>query len=363
MLQHDEQYTVPDACSTAGRTLCILALMKAKKRKTPTPLLGTLFAKIARRAGAKVLVEPRWGIVGQIRFTNGRNRYFRYSTVDLNPVGASEIAKDKDYANFFLASMGYPTIPGKTFFSKEWAAAIGSREDIDAAYRYAKKIGFPVFVKPNSGSQGRNAAKVETKRELVRALRAVFKHDSVALVQKVVTGNDYRIVVLDGKVICAYERLPLSIVGDGRTSIRGLLRKKQESFIASSRDTRLKMDDPRYAEVLARSGLSLASVPEKGVRIPLLDNANLSSGGESVDVTSRMHQGWKKIAANITRDMGLRMCGVDLMLAGSITGAPGPYVVIEINAAPGLDHYASSGKKQQRIVESLYTEVLKSLAR
>ena len=61
--------------------------------------------------------------------------------------------------------------------------------------------------------------------------------------------------------------------------------------------------------------------------------------------------------------MGLRLCGVDIMVAGNIREAPKKYWILEINAAPGLDHYVKTGKAQQRIVESLYLKVLKSLAR
>src|ERR1700733_5551074 len=155
------------------------------KKKIHTPLLGTLFQKIAPRIGASVLMEPEWGVVGQITFKNGRKRYFRYTSIDLNPMGASEIAKDKDYANFFMKRMGYPIVPGsKTFFSDDWGKAIRSPErNIDAAYRHAEKIGLPVVVKPNSGSQGVGVALVHTKAEFYANMRRIFKRDRVALVQ------------------------------------------------------------------------------------------------------------------------------------------------------------------------------------
>ena len=108
------------------------------KRKTFSPLLVQVFSKMAPKIGATVLVEPEWGIVGQIAYPNGRKRYFRYSSLDLNPLGASEIAKDKDYANFFMAHMGYPIVEGRTFFSPDWAKAIGSRRNIDAASVHAR---------------------------------------------------------------------------------------------------------------------------------------------------------------------------------------------------------------------------------
>lgn len=333
------------------------------KRKVVTPLLGQVLQKIAPRIGAVVIMEPKWKIVGQIIYKSGQKRYFRYSSLDLNPLGASEIAKDKDYANFFMKMMGYPIIPGsKAFYSNEWAKAVQKTgHDIDAAYSYAKKLGFPVIVKPNSGSQGVGVALVYNKREFYRAIRAVFKRDRIALVQRPVKGNDYRLVVLDDKVISAYERIPLNVVGNGFSNIRRLLREKQHRFIASNRDTRIKLDDPRIAEKLKRQGLSLRSFPAKGERIYLLDNANLSTGGDSIDVTDAAHPAFKDIAIRVSKDMGLRLCGVDLMIAGDITQEPGTYWILEINSAPGLDHYAQTGQIQEKIVEDLYLEVLKSM--
>ena len=104
-------------------------------------------------------------------------------------------------------------------------------------------------------------------------------------------------------------------------------------------------------------------MPTKGQQVFLLDNANLSTGGDSVDVIDHLHSEFKKIAINLTRDMGLRLCGVDLMVQGEISKKPEKYWILEINAAPGLDHYAKMGKTQQKIVENLYLEVLKHLER
>jgi len=322
-----------------------------------------MLRRIAPRIGAKVLIEPVWGVVGQIAYRSGQKRYFRYSTLDLNPVGASDIAKDKDYANFFMKGMGYPTITGKAFYSPAWAQAIGSRQSTAAACAYAKRLGFPLIAKPNSGSQGFGVTLVHDESELVRALASIFRNDRVALVQKQVRGKDYRVVVLDGRIISAYERIPLSVVGDGRTSILGLLKRRQKAFVASSRDTQLNINDPRIQAKLSRLGLTMKSVVPSGERVFLLDNANLSTGGDSVDVTGVVHPEFARLAIDLTRDMGLRICGVDLMIDGDISGKPSPkrHWILEINAAPGLDHYAQSGKAQEKIVEDLYLEVLKGM--
>jgi D-alanine-D-alanine ligase-like ATP-grasp enzyme len=204
---------------------------------------------------------------------------------------------------------------------------------------------------------------VHTPAELRKALARVFTLDRIALVQKVVTGHDYRIVVLDNEVISAYERIPLSVVGDGVSSVAALLQKKQRMFEAAGRDTVIKVDD-RMRGKLATQGKTMRSVLQKGEHIFLLDNANLSQGGDSVDVTQVLHDSVRDVAVRMTRDMGLRLCGVDIMLDGDVT-APlkdaKSWHVIEINAAPGLDHYATSGKAQEKIVEDLYVQVLKRM--
>lgn len=334
-----------------------------KKSAYAGPLVGKIFRKIAPKIGAKVVMERKWNIAGQIIYKSGKKRYFRYSSLDLNTLGASEISKDKDYANFFMKRMGYPTIPGLTFFSNKFADEIGSPRKIDEAYKYALMLGFPVIVKPNSGSQGKGVSLVHTRREFYSAMRRIFKLDRVALVQPPVKGRDYRIVVLDQKVISAYERIPLNVVGNGRSTIETLLKKKQRGFTASSRDTRLRTEDPRIKAKLKRQGLTLKSVPTKGRRIYLLDNANLSAGGDAVDVTEVLHSGFRAFAIKLTEDMGLRLCGVDLMVEGDITKTPSRFWVLEINSAPGLDHYVKTGEAQKKIVEDMYLEVLKHMER
>ena len=329
--------------------------------KKESLMLGPLFKKIAPRLGAEVTIEPKWGIVGQIKFADGRKTYFRYNTVDLNPVGASDIAKDKDFANFFMQDMDYPIVPNsQAFYSPRWAKAIGSRQSINAAYHHAVKIGFPAVLKPNSGSQGDGVTVVHNKTEFYQVANAIFRQDRIMLVQSKLTGKDYRIVVLDDEVISAYQRLPLSVLGDGKSTIKQLLCQKQKEFVATQRDTRIKFNDPRILSKLKRQKLSFRSVLKKGEQVFLLDNANLSSGGESIDVTDSIARGYCQLAVSLTKDMGLRLCGVDIMIGGSgdISDFHDDFWILEINAAPGLDHYSRSGEEQSKVVEQLYTKVL-----
>jgi D-alanine-D-alanine ligase-like ATP-grasp enzyme len=334
-----------------------------KKRKF-IPFLGPMLQKLAPRIGAKVIMEPEWGVVGQIIFRNGNIKYFRGGCMDLNTLGSTEIAVDKDYSTFFMKSLGYSTIPGKAFYSNKWSKAIGAKHrNIDNGFVYAEHLGFPVIIKPNSGTQGTHVTLVHNKKEFYKGMRAIFKYDRIALVQSLVVGTDYRIVVLDKKVISAYKRIPLNVEGNGKSTIKELLKAKQKQFIIQGRDTRIKMKDPRIIDKLTHQGFTMHSILKSGEKIFLLDNANLSTGGDSVDVTDILHQSVKNLAIKLTHDMGLRLCGVDIMIEGEIQNKLNNYWVIEINAAPGLDHYVTSGAKQEKIVEKLYLEVLKNMGK
>jgi D-alanine-D-alanine ligase-like ATP-grasp enzyme len=327
------------------------------------PFVSELLLRIAKKSGAVIHLEPRYRFAGQIVYRNGRIRYFRYQHMDLNPLGASEIASDKDFASYFMQHMGYPVIEGRTFFSKRRAASIKSKQTVDTAYQYAKQLGFPVIVKPNSKSQGSGVCKVWTKQQLYQAARHIFRKDPIMLVQRCVKGQDYRIVVLDREVISAYERIPLAVVGDGRTTILELMKRKQRVFKRAGRDTAIPLDDFRIALRLGHLKLGLRSIPERGQEVALLDIANLSTGGSARDVTKIIHPSIRRLAVQLTKDMGLRLCGVDLMIEGKINVPLDRYHVIEVNAAPGLDHYASTGERQAAAVERLYIKVLRALQR
>lgn len=336
---------------------------KYSESKNSTSLASDIISQIAPELGFEVNIEPKFRYVGQLIAPDGRKFYFRNTNFDLNGVGASEMAKDKDYAAFYMRQMGYPVPEGDAFYSDKWCRVIGSEKDINAAYCYAKQLGFPVIVKPNSRSQGVGVAKVYNKREFVESIRFVFENvkDKVALVQKPVEGDDYRIVVLDDNVISAYRRHPLTVVGDGSKTVLQLAKDTEQKLLSLGRRVSIDLEEIRIRHKLKRNKMSPDYILEDQRAINLLDNSNLSTGGEAEDVTEIIHEDYKRFAVGLTRDMGLRLCGVDLMTTGSINEPIFDPTVIEVNAAPGLDHYAEIGEKQSRIVKDLYKKVLLAL--
>lgn len=325
------------------------------------PFITAMLLKLCPKIGATVLVEPEFGYVGRITFKNGRSTFFRNRNSGINSHGAVEIARDKGYTSFFLRGMGYNVPDERTFFSAEWCVRLRNHRDVSAAALYAAELGYPVIVKPNHFSQGTLVAKAWTAREVKKIVNMILKRDSVAIVQRFISGRDYRVVVLDGEVISAYERLPLSVIGDGVKSIERLLNDKQKMFDRSGRDTRIDASDFRLIGKLKRQKLTLQSIPEKGESIPLLDNANLSTGGDSVDVTDGIHGDYRSLVRSVAADMQLRLCGIDIITSDISKPLDPDHIILEINAAPGLDHYASSGETQRKIVEDLYMKVLLAL--
>jgi D-alanine-D-alanine ligase-like ATP-grasp enzyme len=189
-------------------------------------------------------------------------------------------------------------------------------------------------------------------------MRAIFKRDRVGLVQRPISGYEYRVVVLDDEIISAYQRIPLNVVGNGRSTVKQLLKQKMRKYRASGRDTEIAFDDPRITNKLKRQKMDFKSIPARNKRIFLLDNSNLSSGGDSVELTDAVHPAFKRIMVDLTRDMGLRLSGIDVMMETDISTAPARYWILEVNDAPGFDHYAKAGKAQEKIVENIYIKVL-----
>src|SRR3990167_6294550 len=118
------------------------------------PYLTNLIKKLASKVGARAIVEPEWGIAAQIIYKNGVVRSLRMYSLDLNHIASGDIARDKDYAKFFMKKRGFPVAEGKTIFSDDWARSIKSNRTIFYGLKYAKKLGYPLIVKPNSKTQG-----------------------------------------------------------------------------------------------------------------------------------------------------------------------------------------------------------------
>lgn len=324
--------------------------------------MPSILKRLAPKLGAKVLFEPEFNIVGLIRFRNGHKSYFWHNKFNLNSVSAARVAQDKGYTCYFLRKLGYRVPKTQTFFRTDFSKRIGTRRTISEGYLYAKQIGLPVFVKPTRRSQGHGVTRVSNRAEFFLAAQTVLSYDRVLLVQKACIGRDYRIVVLDGEVISAYERVPLAVIGDGRKTIAHLLKSLQKTFIHTGRDTKIPINDIRIQMCLRRFGYDFDFVPDRNERVQLLDVANLSLGGTTIEITSELHPTVAQLAAQVADDLDLRFAGVDLICPDA-TQPVSDYRILEVNSAPGLDHYGASGREHESHIDELYLKVLKAVER
>jgi glutathione synthase/RimK-type ligase-like ATP-grasp enzyme len=333
------------------------------KKSVREPFVARLLARIADKAGVRIELEPEFQFAGRIIFPDGNTHVFRANNLNINRAGSVAIADDKNYTSYFLSRAGLRVPRELSFFSAKLVEKLdpAKRRSPRHACDFATSVGFPVIVKPNNGSLGNLVIKAHSAEEIVSASKRIFERYDVALVQEFLSGNDYRIVVLGDAIISAYQRTTLYVSGDGRSTVEQLILRKKANLASQARpNTEIDPSDFRIDAVLHRHGLNRASVLPDGSIQPLLDNANLSSGGDARDITSLLHPRLADIAVKASRSLGLNLCGVDVICADA-TKPSADYVIVELNASPGLDNYASVGQAQARRVDDMYLKIVKFL--
>jgi len=321
-------------------------------------LVMPVLISAAEKLGLKLLVEPTRGMYAAILFDNGKKFYLKDINFNLNPGSSASLAKNKAATSWFLQKYGYRVPEFTMIFSAEKCKWMNSQDSAQAGFDYATTLGLPVILKPNAMSQGSFIFKAFNADDYFSAAAEIFKHTHTAQVQKFYPGSDYRIVVLGNQILSAYQRIPLRIIGDGVSTIAKFIDQKQKFFVEIGRDTKLDPADVRIARILARTRLSLDSIPPAGDQLYLQDISNLSIGGDTLDLTAEIHLSFAELAVNIARDMNLPLCGIDLITRDLTQPNDGAYIVLEVNSAPGLDNYAFHGAKQVEYVEDLYKQVL-----
>ena len=171
-------------------------------------------------------------------------------------------------------------------------------------------------------------------------------------------GSDFRLLVIGNKLIAAARRDPPQVVGDGVKTVRQLvdhvnLDPKRGSGHATSL-TKIRIDDIALGS-LATQGFNADSVPPKGRRVHLRNNANLSTGGSATDVTDDVHPEVAARAVAAAQMVGLDICGVDLVCDSVLKPIEDQHGgIVEVNAAPGLRmHISPSFGKGRQVGEAI----------
>ncbi len=221
-----------------------------------------------------------------------------------------------------------------------------------------------IVAKPVDGNQGKGVTvNIKTSAELKRAFQYASEFGSRILVEENIEGNQYRVLVVDGKMVAAAMRVPAQVQGDGEHTISQLVemvnQEEQRGYGHEKPLTQIKLDSIALM-LLAKKQYTVSSVPLKGEVVYLRDSANLSTGGTAVDVTEKVHLEYADIAERASRLVGLDVAGVDIMCKDiSLPYSQGGGAVIEVNAAPGIrmHHYPNEGKSQDvagQIIDYLF---------
>lgn len=319
--------------------------------------------------GATLQADPAFGYCGAITFANGRRSPFLGTSFDINGQGAAAIARDKHYCSRFVAEAGLPVPEEVLVYSEAYRAEFGHRNPAlhqqlggtDGAADFAAAHGYPLIVKPNSSAMGRGVFKVADAAALAGALETLSARHTHMLVQRFIAGRDYRVIVFGDEAMIAYERVPFSLVCDGMLTIFALLRRTLAAQAAAKGGNPVTEDDPRITATLAEQGYTPDSIPPAGARIVLLPTANMSSGGDAVDITETIAAPIRRACIDAVRAVGLTAAGVDV-IADDATQPNSPFVILEVNGAPGLANYAASGPAQDAAARRFYAAILGQLA-
>ncbi|OTG86499.1 hypothetical protein B9T31_08405 [Acinetobacter sp. ANC 4558] len=212
---------------------------------------------------------------------------------------------------------------------------------MEEAWEKAKTFNSPVVVKPLDGSGGAGVSTYISTLDDFKVAWNICREEKakIVLVEECVSGNDYRIVVVDNKVCAVTQRIAAYIVGDGVNSISQLIELKAEHRKQNPFFSR-KIFRPNAIMIhyLLQRGLHLDSIPKVNEKIQLLDAVNIGSGGESIDQTDNIHPDWINIAVNARKAvLGPYHVGLDLM-AEDISKSPHKqkWSIIEVNTNPDL---------------------------
>ncbi|MBU6385421.1 MAG: cyanophycin synthetase [Planctomycetes bacterium] len=265
---------------------------------------------------------------------------------------AESIAQDKELTRTLLRSIGIPTPEGRS---------VESAED---AWEAAEDIGLPVVVKPQYGNHGRGVAtNLQTREQVVAAYEAARQEGRSIVVERHAPGDDYRMLVVGGKLVAAARREPAHVIGDGQSTVQKLIDKVNEDPRRSdghSTSLSLIKIDPVALGVLMDQGMTPDTIPPVGKKVLIRRNANLSTGGTAADVTDQVHPDVARHAIEAARIIGLDIAGVDMVvqdISQPLQGQRG--VIVEVNAGPGLRMHIepSSGSPRpvgESIIEMMY---------
>ncbi len=274
---------------------------------------------------------------------NGQEFIILEGTIsDANSLVAYWISNDKWMTRQFLQRKGISHAKG---------ILLKDGYSFEALNETLNDVGFPAVVKPANTDHGiAVSVGIKNREELISAIKIAFKHSNRVIVEEFFEGQEFRFLVIDYQVRAITLREPANVIGDGKSTIKQLVDKKNEGRGVDYTYPllKIKIDDEVLRHLKALS-LSPESILKEGEKIYLRSNSNLSTGGDSIDVTDDIPPFYKDIAVKAAQAAGLKIAGIDIIIKDmNMEPSPENYIVVELNAPAMLSmhNYPYIGKNR-----------------
>lgn len=306
--------------------------------------LGPSALELVRSAEARGIPWYRLNDASLIQVGQGKyQKRIEAALTSMTSHIAVEIASDKHMCNQLLADLGLPVPKQRLVYN------------VDEAVSAAQRIGYPVVIKPLDGNHGRGVTvNVTNEAAAETAFEHADKEGSAVVVESMITGDDHRLLVVNGKLTAAARRVPGHVVGDGVHSVEALVdivnQDPRRGVGHENVLTKLELDE-QATRLLEACGYTAQSVPSAGETVYLRKTANISTGGTAVDVTDVIHPDNKLMAERAIRAIGLDVGAVDFLtsdITRSYRETGG--AICEINAGPGLRMHIAPSEGKSRDV-------------
>lgn len=314
------------------------------KRLNATYNIGVSTGAILAEAKRRDIPASEIADSGLIRLGYGKyQRYISATLFENTSSIAADIACDKALTKTLLDEVCVPVPEGQVCFTAQEAISC------------AKKIGYPVVVKPKCGNKGKYVAvNLQDDVEVELAFAEALTLGPEVIVERFILGRDYRILVVNGKVVAVAERIPARVIGDGKHTIKELIDLENSNPLRGEDHekalTKMKVDE-NTKRILAKQGFDLNTAPELGQIIYLRTNSNISTGGTAIDCTDLIHPYNREIAEAAVKTIGLDIAGVDLVIPDISQPISKDFgAIVEINAAPGIRMHLNPYEGQRRNV-------------
>ncbi|HEX8577050.1 MAG TPA: cyanophycin synthetase [Flavobacterium sp.] len=314
--------------------------------------LGPSTGSIVEEAVARDIPWIRLGTNSLVQLGYGINQMRFQATITCKTSNiAVDLACNKEQTKRMLSLASIPVAGGNICVNEEEL-----KTTID-------EIGYPIVLKPLDGNHGKGASiNVTNWEDAVAGLEYAKKYGNRVIVEKFITGFDFRVLVIDNKLVAAAKRVPAHVVGNGKDTIQQLIDTTNldpmRGYGHENVLTQIDVDRDTL-DLLEKLNYTLETVPNIGETVYLKSTANLSTGGTSVDVTDMMHPENIFLAERISRVIGLDICGIDIMavnLTQSLKENGG--CVLEVNAAPGFRMHLAPVEGLPRNVASPVIDML-----